>query len=110
SRRACRRKCWHSVPEIGRLPVWPVLFPHLRVNGDLLLLLFHSSADDRKIIVKQTLAHTNCMKSSLGTLFLKATLLIVLFAWCLSRPTCAQAGGKDQFSPGPVRPGNLDYR
>src|SRR5437016_1509434 len=50
------------------------------------------------------------MKSSLGTLFLKATLLIVLFAWCLSRPTCAQAGGKDQFSPGPVRPGNLDYR
>ena len=50
------------------------------------------------------------MKSSLGTLFLKATLLIVLFAWCLSRPTCAQAGSKDQFSPGPVRPGNLDYR
>src|SRR5207302_10087940 len=50
------------------------------------------------------------MKSSLGTSFLKATLLIVLFAWCLSRPTCAQAGGKDQFSPGPVRPGNLDYR
>ena len=50
------------------------------------------------------------MKSSLGTSFLKATLLIVLFAWCLSRPTCAQAGGKDQFSPGPVRPGNSDYR
>ena len=50
------------------------------------------------------------MKSSLGTSFLKTTLLIVLFAWCLSRPTGAQAGGKDQFSPGPVRPGNLDYR
>src|SRR6478672_12534131 len=50
------------------------------------------------------------MKSSLGTSFLKATLLIVLFAWCLSGPTGAQAGGKDQFSPGSVRPGNLDYR
>ena len=50
------------------------------------------------------------MKSSLGTSFLKATLLIVLFAWCQSGPTGAQGGGKDQFSPGPVRPGNLDYR
>ena len=28
------------------------LFPHLRDNGNLLLLLFHSPADDRKIIVK----------------------------------------------------------
>jgi hypothetical protein len=50
------------------------------------------------------------MKSSRGTSFLKATLLIVLFAWCLSRPTGAQAGGKGQVSPDPVRPGNLDYR
>ena len=50
------------------------------------------------------------MRSSLGISFLKATLLIVLFAWCLSRPTGAQAGGKCQFSPDPVRPGNLDYR
>src|SRR5207245_10686412 len=50
------------------------------------------------------------MKSSLGTSFLKATLLIVLFAWCLSGPTGAQAGGKDPLSPGPVRPGNLDDR
>ena len=50
------------------------------------------------------------MKSSLCISFLKATLLIVLFAWCQSGPTGAQAGGKDQFSPGPVRPGNLDYR
>jgi hypothetical protein len=50
------------------------------------------------------------MKSSLGTSFLKATLLIVLVASCLSEPTAAQAGGKDPLSPGPVRPGNLDYR
>src|SRR4026207_2266585 len=50
------------------------------------------------------------MKSSLCISFLKATLLIVLFAWCLGGPTGAQAGGKDQFSPGPVRPGNFDYR
>jgi len=38
--------------KIGRLEVWPELFPHLRDNGNLLLLLFHSAADDRKIIVK----------------------------------------------------------
>jgi len=50
------------------------------------------------------------MKSSPGSSLLKATLLIVLFAWFLSGPTGAQAGDKDQFSPGPVRPGNLDYR
>jgi hypothetical protein len=50
------------------------------------------------------------MKSSLGISFLKATLLIVLFAWCLSGPTRAQAGDRDQFSPRPVRPGNLHYR
>jgi hypothetical protein len=50
------------------------------------------------------------MKSSLGTSFLKATLLIGLFGWCLSGPTGAQAGGKDPLSPGPVRPRNLDDR
>ena len=38
--------------KIGRLEVWPELFPHLRDNGNLLLLLFHSPAADRKIIVK----------------------------------------------------------
>ena len=55
-------------------------------------------------------ARRNYMKSSLGTSFLKATLLIVLIASCLSGPTGAQAGGKDLLSPGPVRPGNLAYR
>jgi hypothetical protein len=50
------------------------------------------------------------MKSSLSTSFLKATLLIVVFASCLVEPTRAQAGGKDPLSPGPVRPGNLGYR
>ena len=42
----------NQFPEIGRLEVWPELFPHLRDNGNLFLLLFHSFADDRKIIVK----------------------------------------------------------
>jgi hypothetical protein len=49
------------------------------------------------------------MKSSLCSSFLKAALLIVLLALCLSGST-AQAGAKDPLSPGPVRPGNLDYR
>jgi hypothetical protein len=49
------------------------------------------------------------MKSSLCSSFLKAALLIVLLALCLSEST-AQAAGNDPLSPGPVRPGNLDYR
>ena len=62
------------------------------------------------IIVKQTSAHTNHMKSSLGTSFLKATLQVVLFALCLSGPTGAQAESKDPLSLERVRPENLDDR
>jgi len=50
------------------------------------------------------------MKSSLCSSFLKAALLIVPFALCLGGSTAAQAAGNDPWSPGPVRPGNLDYR
>ena len=50
------------------------------------------------------------MKSSLCSSFLKAALLIVLLALCLSGSTAAQAAGNDPWSPGPVRPGNLGYR
>ncbi len=41
---------------------------------------------------------------------LKTALLIVQLVLCFGGPTVAQAGGKDPLSPGPVRPGNLDYR
>jgi hypothetical protein len=50
------------------------------------------------------------MKSSFCSSFLKAALLIVLLALYLSGSTAAQAAGNDPLSPGPVRPGNLDYR
>ena len=50
------------------------------------------------------------MKSSLCSLFLRAALLIVLLALCLSGSTATQAAGNELLSPGPVRPGNLDYR
>src|SRR5260370_33187264 len=50
------------------------------------------------------------MKSSLCSSFLKAALLIVLLALCLSGSTATQAAGNDLLSPGPVRPGNFDYR
>jgi len=50
------------------------------------------------------------MKSSLCSSFLKAALLIVPLALCLSGSTAAQAAGDNPLSPGPVRPGNLDYR
>jgi len=53
------------------------------------------------------------MKSSLCSShasYLKSALLIVQLALCFGGPTVAEAGGKDPLSPGPVTPGNLDYR
>ncbi len=50
------------------------------------------------------------MKSPHCSFLLKTALLIVPLALCFGSSTVAQAGGKDPLSPGPVRPGNLDYR
>jgi hypothetical protein len=50
------------------------------------------------------------MKSRPYYMFFKTARLIASFAWCFAGPSVAQAGGKDPLSPGPVRPGNLDYR
>jgi hypothetical protein len=50
------------------------------------------------------------MKSPLCSCLLKAALLIVPLALCFGGSTVAEAGGKDPLSPGPVRPGNLDYQ
>src|SRR6266404_3201164 len=50
------------------------------------------------------------MKSPGCSSLLKAARLIVPFALCFGGSTVLQAGGKDPLSPGPVRPGNLDYR
>jgi hypothetical protein len=52
----------------------------------------------------------NSMKSPLCLSLLKAALLIAPLALCFGGTTVAQAGGKDPLSPGPIRPGNLDYR
>jgi hypothetical protein len=49
------------------------------------------------------------MKSLLYSSFLKTALLIVPLAF-FGGSTNAQSAGKDPLSPGPVRPGNLDYR
>ena len=50
------------------------------------------------------------MKSPHCSSLLKTALLIVLLALCFGGSTVVQAGGKDPLSPGPIRPGNLDYR
>jgi hypothetical protein len=50
------------------------------------------------------------MKSPLCLSLLKAALLIAPLALCFGGSTVAQAGGKDPLSPGPISPGNLDYR
>jgi hypothetical protein len=50
------------------------------------------------------------MKSLHCSSFLKTALLIVPLAFYFGGSTVLQAGGKDPLSPGPVRPGNLDYR
>jgi len=50
------------------------------------------------------------MKSLHCSSFLKAALLIAPLAFYFGGSTVLQAGGKDPLSPGPIRPGNLDYR
>ena len=51
------------------------------------------------------------MKSPHCSSLLKGAVLIVLVALCLSGSTIAQAGGRDDpLSPGPIKPGNMDYR
>ena len=50
------------------------------------------------------------MKSPHCSSLLKGALLIVLLALCFGGSTGAEARSKDPLSPGPVRPGNLDYR
>jgi hypothetical protein len=63
-----------------------------------------------QILVKPLVSHPNHMKSPICSSFLKIALLIVPLALCFGSSTFAQAGGKDPLSPGPVRPGNLDYQ
>jgi len=50
------------------------------------------------------------MKSPRRSFLVKATLLIIPLAWCFGGSAVAQLGDKDPLSPGPVRPGTLDYR
>jgi len=52
----------------------------------------------------------NSMKSTLCSLSLKITSLIVLLIFYFGSSTYGQARDRDVLSPGPVRPGNLDYR
>jgi len=50
------------------------------------------------------------MKSTLCSLSLKITSLIVLLTFYFGSSTYGQARDRNVLSPGPVRPGNLDYR
>ena len=50
------------------------------------------------------------MKSTLCSLFLKITSLIVSLTFYFGSSMYGQAGGRNVLSPGPVRPGSLDYR
>ena len=50
------------------------------------------------------------MKSPHCSSVLKTALLIVSLALCFGGSTVVQAGDKDPLSPGPIRPGNFDYR
>jgi len=63
-----------------------------------------------QILVKLLASHPDYMKSPPCSSLLKTALLIVQLVLCFGDPTVAQAGGKDPLSPGPIRPGNLDYR
>src|SRR4029077_8330372 len=50
------------------------------------------------------------MKSTLYSSLLKIALLIIPLTLCFGGSTVAEAGTKDPLSPGPVRPGDSDYR
>ncbi len=50
------------------------------------------------------------MKLTLCSLFLKITLLIVSLTFYFGSSTYGQAKDRNVLSPGPVRPGTLDYR
>ena len=56
------------------------------------------------------LPQSNSMKSTLCSLSLKVTSLIVLLTFYFGSSTYGQARDGNVLSPGPVRPGNLDYR
>ena len=62
-----------------------------------------------QIFIKLLASHPSCMKSLLRS-FLKTALLLATLALCFGGSTIAQTEGKGPLSPGPVRPGNLDYR
>jgi hypothetical protein len=50
------------------------------------------------------------MKSTLCSLFLKITSLTILLTFYFGSSTYGQARDRNVLSPGPLRPGNLDYR
>lgn len=49
------------------------------------------------------------MRSLLPSIFWKTASLIVPLALTIGSSTIAQAGDRNPLSPGPIRPGNLDY-
>src|SRR5260370_42518538 len=71
--------------------------------------LSHAQSD-RKNHRQVNISYTNYMKSPLYSSLLKAALLIVPLALCFGSSTYGQARDRNMLSPGPVRPGNLDYR
>jgi hypothetical protein len=56
------------------------------------------------------LPQSNSMKSTLCSLSLKITSLIALLTFYFGSSSYGQARDRNVLSPGPVRPGNLDYR
>ena len=50
------------------------------------------------------------MKSTVCSLFLKITLLIVSITFCFGSSIYGQARDRSVLSPGPVRPGSLNFR
>jgi hypothetical protein len=50
------------------------------------------------------------MKSTLRSILLKTALLIVPLSLYFRGPPIAEGGDRSVLSPGPIRPGHLDYR
>src|SRR5438309_6166050 len=97
-------RCVLHIPGVGRITApYSIFFAGENRRSS------HAQSD-RENHRRVNINSTDYMKSPHCSSFLKTALLIVPLALCFGGSTVVQAGGKDPLSPGPLRPGNLDYR
>jgi hypothetical protein len=97
-------RCVLHIRGVGRITTRDSIF-FARENRRL-----SHAQSDRENHRRVNINPTDYMKSPHCSSFLKTALLIVPLALCFGSSTYGQARDRNMLSPGPVRPGNLDYR